>query len=65
MAIVCLIVSGWSSTRSVENLSGWLTTSGQLFAALTFTITRGKFVEIHVITDPEHLHQLDLAVLDA
>jgi RNA polymerase sigma factor (sigma-70 family) len=39
--------------------------SGQLFAALTFTVTRGKIVEIHVITDPERLHLLDLAVLDA
>jgi RNA polymerase sigma-70 factor (ECF subfamily) len=37
---------------------------GRLFAVLGFTITRGKIVEIDVIADPEHLHQLDLAVLD-
>jgi RNA polymerase sigma factor (sigma-70 family) len=37
---------------------------GRLFAVLGFTITRGKIVEIDVIADLEHLHQLDLAVLD-
>ena len=36
---------------------------GRLFRALTFTITRGKIVEIDVIADPARLRQLDLAVL--
>ena len=31
--------------------------------SLSFTITRGKIVEIDVIADPERLRQLDLAVL--
>lgn len=38
--------------------------SGRPVAALSFTITRGRIVEIHVITGPEHLRQLDLAVLE-
>jgi RNA polymerase sigma factor (sigma-70 family) len=37
---------------------------GRLFRALSFTITRGKIVEIGVIADPERLRQLDLAVLN-
>jgi hypothetical protein len=31
---------------------------------MTFTIKRGKIVEIDVVADPARLHQLDLAVLD-
>jgi RNA polymerase sigma-70 factor, ECF subfamily len=37
---------------------------GRLFAVLGFTITHGQIVEIDVIADPEHLHQVDLAVLN-
>ena len=36
---------------------------GRLFRALSFTITRGKIVQIDVIADPARLRQLDLAVL--
>jgi len=32
---------------------------------LTFTITRGKIVELRVLADPERLRQLDLVALDA
>ena len=35
---------------------------GRLFRALSFTITRGKIVQIDVIADPARLRQLDLAV---
>jgi hypothetical protein len=34
-----------------------------VFRALSFTITRGKIVQIDVIADPARLRQLDLAVL--
>ncbi len=37
---------------------------GRLFRALSFTITRGKIVQIDVIADPARLRQLDLAVLN-
>jgi len=37
---------------------------GRLFRALSFTITRGKIVQIDVVADPERLRQLDLAVLN-
>jgi len=37
---------------------------GRLFRALSFTIERGKIVQVDVIADPERLRQLDLAVLD-
>jgi RNA polymerase sigma-70 factor (ECF subfamily) len=36
---------------------------GRLFAVLDFTIRDGRIIEIDVIADPEHLGQLDLAVL--
>jgi hypothetical protein len=32
---------------------------GRLFRALSFTIKRGKIVQIDVIADPERLLQLD------
>ena len=37
---------------------------GRLFRALSFTIKRGKIVQVDVIADPERLRQLDLAVLN-
>src|ERR671911_1955284 len=37
---------------------------GRLLMVLGFTITGGKIVEIDAIADPEHVRQLDLAVLD-
>ena len=37
---------------------------GRLFRALSFTITRGKIVQINVVADPARLRQLDLAVLN-
>jgi hypothetical protein len=37
---------------------------GWLFRALSFTITRGKIVQVDVFADPERLRQLDLAVLN-
>ena len=37
---------------------------GRLFRALRFTIEQGQIVAVDVIADPEHLRQLDLAVLD-
>jgi len=37
---------------------------GRLFRALSFTIARGKIVQIDVVADPERLRQLDLAVLN-
>jgi len=36
---------------------------GRLFRVLTFTIERGKIVQVDVIGDPARLRQLDLAVL--
>lgn len=29
-----------------------------------FTISRGKIVEIHLVSDPEGLRELDLTILD-
>jgi len=37
---------------------------GRLFLVLNLTVTRGKIVEINVVSDPARLRQLDLAVLD-
>jgi RNA polymerase sigma-70 factor (ECF subfamily) len=37
---------------------------GRLFRALSFTVTRGKIVQIDVVADPARLRQLDLAVLN-
>ena len=37
---------------------------GRLVRVLTFTITRGKIVQIDVVADPARLDQLDLAVLE-
>jgi RNA polymerase sigma-70 factor (ECF subfamily) len=37
---------------------------GRLSIVMTFTVKRGKIVEIDVVADPARLHQLDLAVLD-
>src|SRR5487761_653916 len=36
---------------------------GRLLRVLSFTITRGKIVEIDILADPARLRQLDLAVL--
>ena len=49
----CSIRTSWSAS-----------TRGRLFRALRFTITGGKIAQVDVIADPEHLRQLDLAVLD-
>ena len=40
-----------------------LAPAGRLSRVLSFTIERGKIVQVDVIADPERLHQLDLAVL--
>jgi RNA polymerase sigma-70 factor (ECF subfamily) len=37
---------------------------GRLFRVLSFTITRGKIVQIDVVADPARLRHLDLAVLN-
>ena len=37
---------------------------GQPRVVFSFTITRGKIVEIVLLADPERLRRLDLAVLD-
>jgi RNA polymerase sigma-70 factor, ECF subfamily len=37
---------------------------GRLSGVLTFTVTRGKIIQIDVIDDPARLRELDLAVLD-
>jgi RNA polymerase sigma-70 factor (ECF subfamily) len=37
---------------------------GRLLMVLDFTVRDGKVVEIDAISDPERLHQIDLAVLD-
>jgi RNA polymerase sigma factor (sigma-70 family) len=37
---------------------------GQPFSVMAFTIRQGKIVEIDILADPEHLDQLDLALLD-
>ncbi len=37
---------------------------GRLLLVMTFTITRGKIVEMEVIAEPERLRQLDFAVLE-
>lgn len=37
---------------------------GRLLLVLTFTVAHGKVVEMDVIAEPEHLRQLDLAVLE-
>jgi hypothetical protein len=36
----------------------------RLFRVLSFTITRGKIVQIDVVADPARLRQLELAVLN-
>ncbi|GHO89223.1 sigma-70 family RNA polymerase sigma factor [Dictyobacter formicarum] len=38
--------------------------SGHLLLVLNLTFTSGKIAEINVISDPEDLHQLDMAVLN-
>jgi len=43
--------------------SSWLR-EAVLFRALSFTITRGKIVQIDVIADPARFRQLDLAVVN-
>ena len=40
-----------------------LARGGRLSRVLTFTMERGKIVQVEVIADPERLRQLDLAVL--
>jgi RNA polymerase sigma-70 factor (ECF subfamily) len=37
---------------------------GRLFRALSFTLARGKIVQIDVVADPARLRELDLAVLE-
>ncbi|GHO43816.1 sigma-70 family RNA polymerase sigma factor [Ktedonospora formicarum] len=37
---------------------------GHLFLVLNLTLADGKISEINVVADPEHLNQIDLAVLD-
>jgi RNA polymerase sigma-70 factor (ECF subfamily) len=37
---------------------------GRLLRVLSFTITRGKIVQVDVVADPARLRELDLAVLD-
>ena len=37
---------------------------GKLSRALSFTIAKGKIVEVEIITDPRRVQQLDLAVLE-
>ena len=37
---------------------------GRPFSVMAFTVRDGKITEIHALTDPERLSQLDLAVLD-
>src|SRR5215212_7691193 len=37
---------------------------GKPYAVMSFTITRGKIVEIDILADPTRLRQLDLAVLN-
>ncbi len=37
---------------------------GQPRVVFSFTITRGKIVEIDLVADPERLRQLNLVVLD-
>jgi RNA polymerase sigma-70 factor (ECF subfamily) len=37
---------------------------GRLRSVTSFTVTRGKIVEINVLADPERLRQLDLPVLE-
>jgi hypothetical protein len=37
---------------------------GRPRAVFSFTITRGKIVEVAIFADPEVLRQLDLAILD-
>jgi hypothetical protein len=44
--------------------SNWLPERFEENSVLSFTITRGKIVEVEVIGDPERLRQLDLAVVD-
>jgi RNA polymerase sigma-70 factor (ECF subfamily) len=36
---------------------------GQPFSVMGFTVRGGKIVEIDILTDPERLRRLDLAVL--
>ncbi len=36
---------------------------GRLARVLSFTITRGKIIQVNVIADPARLRELDLAVL--
>jgi hypothetical protein len=33
-------------------------------AVIGFTITHGKITEISLIGEPEHMHQLDIVLLD-
>jgi len=41
-----------------------VTTRGQLSTVLTFTVVRGKIVEIEILADPERLRQLEVVTLD-
>jgi hypothetical protein len=41
-----------------------LTPHGRLSIALLFAISAGKIIDIDVVTDPERLRQLDLAILE-
>jgi RNA polymerase sigma-70 factor (ECF subfamily) len=41
-----------------------VTTRGQLSTVLTFSVVRGRIVEIQILADPARLHQLDVGPLD-
>jgi RNA polymerase sigma factor (sigma-70 family) len=41
-----------------------VTARGQLSTVLTFTVVRGKIVEIQILADPERLRQLEVVTLD-
>jgi RNA polymerase sigma-70 factor (ECF subfamily) len=49
----------------VNGAAGLVAASGgRSYAVMGFTVSRGKIVEIDILTDPERLRQLDLAVLN-
>src|SRR5690348_5172952 len=64
-ALVFSRLAGQTKPVLVNGVAGVLSwrPDGQPFSLMTFTIQRGKIVEIHVLSDPERLRQLDLSSL--
>lgn len=54
----------WCDQPLVNGVAGVaVTVSGRPFAVMGFTVSKGKFVEIDAIADPERVHRIAAAVL--